>query len=191
MADRETSAPRFGDPGGLAWIEAALDPDLITGGTLGLMLDLPPSGTRGAEVPKILRPMMRGMSGVGKLMMRFGVKIQGQPLLLLVTTGAKTGIRRETVLGLFEDPGGEEAWLVVASNGGSARHPGWAFNLAKDPADAWVDLGEGEFPVTADLLSGDQRTDQWNRVVDLAPGYGRYSEKTDREIPIFKLARQR
>ena len=151
------------------------------------MLDLPPSGTRGAEIPGFLRPMMRAMGGVGNLMVRFGVKVQGQPLLRLVTTGARTGRRRETVLGWFRDPGGGEGWLVVASNGGSARHPGWAFNLAKSPTAAFVDLGDGEFPVEAELLSGDERSEQWNRVVELAPGYGRYVEKTDREIPIFRL----
>ncbi|HEU4320534.1 MAG TPA: nitroreductase/quinone reductase family protein [Acidimicrobiia bacterium] len=153
------------------------------------MLELPPGGTRGAEIPGVLRPMMRAMSGIGNLMMRFGVKIQGRPLLRLITIGAKTGQRRESVLGWFEDPSGREAWLVVASNSGSSRHPGWAFNLARSPKEAWVDLGDGEFPVEAELLAGDERTDQWDRVVALAPGYGNYVEKTDREIPIFRLSR--
>lgn len=133
---------------------------------------------------------MRGMSGMGNLMMRFGVKIQGQPLLRLVTTGAKTGKRRETVLAFFVDEDTEDAWLVVASNGGSARHPGWAFNLATNPTEAFVDLGEGDIAVDAGLLSGEERQAVWDRVVDLAPGYGRYVEKTDREIPIFRLARR-
>lgn len=122
--------------------------------------------------------------------MRFGVKVQGRPLLRLVTTGARTGRRRETVLGWFDDPTGREAWLVIASNGGSSRHPGWAHNLAKSPREALVDLGEGEFLVEAELLPGHERIEQWNRVVELSPGYGRYVEKTDREIPIFRLIRQ-
>lgn len=154
------------------------------------MLELPPNGTRGAETPKPLRPLMKAMGWVGSLMMRLGVKVQGRPLLRLTTIGAKTGKRRETVLGWFADPDKDDSWLVVASAAGSARHPGWAFNLAKKPSDASVDLGDGPFPVTAEVLSGTEREAQWNRVVELAPGYGRYVEKTDREMPIFRLTRR-
>lgn len=132
---------------------------------------------------------MKTMSGVGNLMMRFGVKIQGQPLLRLTTTGAKTGKRRETVLAWFTDESGEDSWLVVASNAGSARHPGWAYNLAKSPTRASIDLGEGDLPVEAQILSDEEREVMWARVVERAPGYGRYVERTDRVIPIFRLVR--
>jgi deazaflavin-dependent oxidoreductase (nitroreductase family) len=154
------------------------------------MVDLPPSGTRGAEFPKVFRPLMKAMGWVGSLMFRFGVKVQGRPLLRLTTKGAKSGKRRETVLGWFADGDLDGSWFVVASNGGSARHPAWALNLAENPGDALVDLGNGEFPVEAEFLAGAERDSVWSQVVALAPGYGRYLEKTDREIPIFRLIRR-
>jgi deazaflavin-dependent oxidoreductase (nitroreductase family) len=154
------------------------------------MIDLPPSGSRGAEFPKALRPLVKGMGWVGSLMFRFGAKVQGRPLLRLTTKGAKSGKRREAVLGWFADGDRDDSWFVVASNGGSARHPAWAFNLAKNPGDALVDVGDGEFPVEAEVLTGAERDSVWSQVVELAPGYGRYLEKTDREIPILRLSRR-
>jgi deazaflavin-dependent oxidoreductase (nitroreductase family) len=122
------------------------------------------------------------------LMFRFGAKVQGRPLLRLTTIGARSGVRRETVLAWFEG-NRDESWFVVASNSGSARHPAWAFNLAKSPVGVFVDIGGGGIPVEAELLAGAERESVWNRIVELAPGYGRYLEKTDREIPIFRLTR--
>jgi deazaflavin-dependent oxidoreductase (nitroreductase family) len=154
------------------------------------MFDLPPSGTRGVELPKAIRPLIKSMGWIGSLMFRLGLKVQGRPLLRLTTKGAKSGKRRETVLGWFADEGNDSSWFVVASNAGSARHPAWAFNLAKNPGDALVDVGDGEFPVEAEVLTGAERDSVWSQVVELAPGYGRYLEKTDREIPILRLSRR-
>ncbi|HEX6301221.1 MAG TPA: nitroreductase family deazaflavin-dependent oxidoreductase [Acidimicrobiia bacterium] len=154
------------------------------------MVDLPPSGMRGAEFPKALRSLMKAMRWIGNLMFRFGAKVQGRPLLRLTTKGAKSGKRREAVLGWFSDGDRDDSWLVVASNAGSARHPAWAFNLVKNPGDALVDFGDGEFPVEAELLAGAERDSVWSQVVELAPGYGRYLEQTDREMPIFRLIRR-
>ena len=155
------------------------------------MLALPPGGTRGVELPRAVRPLVRAMMWTGGLMFRLGVKVQGRPLLRLSTVGTRSGLRREAVLGWFPENSRPETWVVVASNAGSARHPGWAYNLAKNPDEAKVDLGEGELAVDVQLLAGAEREAVWNRVVDMAPGYGSYREKTDREIPIFRLTRQR
>ena len=123
-------------------------------------------------------------------MFRLGVKIQGRPLLRLTTVGARTGKDRVAVLGWFPDDNNIEAWLVVGSNGGSARHPGWAHNLAGNSEQATVDVGNGPMAVSAELLQGAERESAWNRVIDMAPGYGSYTEKTNREIPIFRLVRR-
>ena len=152
-----------------------------------MVLELPPSGTRGAELPKVLRPLVRAMMGTGRLMFRFGAKVQGRPLLRLRTVGARTGKGREAVLGWFPGTERSESWIVVGSNAGSARHPGWAHNLAKNPDQAMVDVGSGMTAVDIELLDGEERQSAWDRVVDMAPGYGAYLEKTDREIPIFRL----
>ena len=143
-------------------------------------------GTRGAEVPGWVRVILKPLRGLEGFMFRRGMKVQGRPLLELVTTGARTGTRRETVLGWF--PEGDD-WVVVGSNAGSARHPGWAFNLDANPA-ASIDLGEGEVPVHAEIMSGPDRTRMWARIVEMSPGYGKYEEKTDREIPLFRLTRR-
>jgi deazaflavin-dependent oxidoreductase (nitroreductase family) len=127
------------------------------------------------------------MMGTGTLMFRFGAKVQGRPLLKLTTVGAKTGKQRVAVLGWFPDEPRSDSWLVVASNAGSARHPGWAFNLARNPDQVEVDIGDGDIPVTVEMLEGEQREAMWRRVVEMAPGYGAYTEKTDREMPIFRL----
>ena len=122
-------------------------------------------------------------------MFRLGVKVQGRPLLRLETVGARSGQRRNSVLGWFPSES-DESWFIVGSNAGSARHPGWAHNLAANPDAARIDLGNGEFGVDAGLVHGADRESVWNRVVELAPGYGSYLEKTDREIPIFRLTRR-
>jgi deazaflavin-dependent oxidoreductase (nitroreductase family) len=154
------------------------------------MVDLPPSGTRGVELPRAIRWLIKSMGWIGSLMFRLGAKVQGRPLLRLTTKGARSGKRRETVLGWFADEANDDSLFVVASNAGSVRHPAWAFNLAKNPGDVLVDLGDGEFPVEAELLTGAERDPVWSQVVELAPGYGRYLEKTDREMPIFRLSRR-
>lgn len=152
-----------------------------------MSLQLPPTGTYGPEIPKFARRMMRMTSGIGTLMFRLGVKVQGRPLLVLTTVGARSGKKRTTVLGWFPAVASNESWIVVASAAGSARHPGWAYNLAKHPDRATVDAGDGPIDVGADLLTGVERDDTWARVVELAPGYGSYTAKTDRELPLFRL----
>ncbi len=121
-------------------------------------------------------------------MFRFGAKVQGQPLLRLSTVGARTGKRRSVVLGWFPDEDRPGSMLVVASNGGAPQHPGWAYNLARNPEQVVVDVGDGEYPVEVELLEGEVYDRAWNRVVERAHGYDRYTEKTDRKIPIFRLS---
>jgi deazaflavin-dependent oxidoreductase (nitroreductase family) len=150
-------------------------------------IELPPAGTKGTEIPKALRPLIKAMMGTGNLMFRFGAKVQGRPLLKLTTVGARTGKQREVVLGWFPDDNRPDSWLVVASNAGSARHPGWAFNLARNPGRVEVDIGEGDIPVSVEMLVGEEHETVWKRVVETAPGYGTYMTKTDRKMPIFRL----
>jgi deazaflavin-dependent oxidoreductase (nitroreductase family) len=156
--------------------------------TTGPELDLPPSGTRGVEIPGPVRLLIKAMSWTGDLMFRFGMKVGGQPLLRLSTVGARTGKRRHVVLGWFHDEERPGSRLIVASNGGAAQHPGWAYNMAKNPDQVAVDVGDGEYPVEVEVLEGDDRERAWNRVVGRSRGYGRYTEKTDREIPVFRLS---
>ncbi len=109
----------------------------------------------------------------------------GFPVVLLATRGAKTGKTRTTALGGFSD--GENSWLVVASLGGAAHHPAWFLNLAKHPYDVWLEVGKERFRVLAETLDGSERTEALARIAKIAPRYGSYQQKTDREIPIVRL----
>ena len=153
-------------------------------------VELSPSGTQGGSIPGFAKPLMA--VGMGLSHLAYGalgdrMKVQGRPLLELTTVGARTGKRRRVLLGWFEDPTHPGACIVVGSNGGAARHPGWCHNLARNPGQAWAKVSGVETRVTPDTLHGAERADAWERIVSLAPGYGRYTEKTDREIPVIRL----
>jgi deazaflavin-dependent oxidoreductase (nitroreductase family) len=119
------------------------------------------------------------------------MRVQGRPLLLLTTTGAKTGRVRETTLGWFPDEeGGSESRLIVASAAGAAAHPAWYVNLARRPDGAAIEAEGRRFAVNADSLQGSERDRAWKRIVALA-GYGKYEQQTDREIPVVRLTPRR
>ena len=155
---------------------------------------LTPRGTRGSRffgMPSWLKAIFTAVNI--RFFRLFGrrMRIQGRPLLLLTTVGAKTGKRRQTPLGWFEDdPPRKDAWLIVASAAGAASHPAWYVNLARRPDDAGIDVDGQQIAVTAESLEGAERARAWSRIVALAPGYGEYAVTTDREIPIVRLTRR-
>jgi deazaflavin-dependent oxidoreductase (nitroreductase family) len=155
-----------------------------------MAVEVTPKGSYGATMPRPPRWMASGFRGLSTGMFRlFGrrMRVQGRPLLLLTTVGAKSGQLRRTVLGWFPD--GDNAWLIVASAAGAASHPAWFFNLAKHPDQVWIELEGRTVKVRPESLKGAEREEAWRRVVALAPGYGAYTTKTDREIPIIRLTR--
>jgi deazaflavin-dependent oxidoreductase (nitroreductase family) len=110
----------------------------------------------------------------------------GIPGLVLHTVGAKSGEPRTALLGYLED--GPNAWLVVASLAGAARHPGWLYNLAKQP-HATIELGDGRrIEVDAATLEGAALEAGWKRFEVDGPEYVKYLSKTDRALPIVRLA---
>ena len=120
------------------------------------------------------------------------MRVQGRPLLLLTTTGAKTGRIRQSTLGWFPDAEGpSEAWLIVASAAGAAAHPSWYVNLARRPEGAAIEVDGRRIAVNAESLHGAVRERAWARIVALAPGYGKYEQQTDREIPVVRLTPRR
>jgi deazaflavin-dependent oxidoreductase (nitroreductase family) len=108
-------------------------------------------------------------------------------LLHLTTVGAKTGQKRQIPLARFPD--GEDAWLVVASVGGSAHHPAWYHNIAAHPDQVWIEFGGRQLRVTPAQLDGDARAQAWQRITQIQPRYAGYQQKTDRAIPVIRLAR--
>lgn len=153
-----------------------------------------PRGTRGSRLFDLPRPIRSVFMTVNIALYRlFGrrMRVQGRPLLLLTTIGAKTGKRRQTPLGWFDDdPPRADTWLIVASAVGAASHPGWYINLARRPDDASIDVDGQQVRVSPHSLEGEERERAWARIVALAPGYGQYAVTTDREIPVVRLTKR-
>ena len=114
---------------------------------------------------------------------RIGGRMLGSPVLLLVTKGRKTGRRRTTPL-LYLDDG--DRYAIVASNGGTAKHPVWWLNLEANP-DATVEIGARKLRVRATETSGEEKRRFWERLVEMYPPYAEYQRKTGREIPVILL----
>lgn len=112
-----------------------------------------------------------------------GTELQGRPVVLLTTIGAKTGKIRKTPLMRVEH-GGEYA--VVASLGGAPKHPVWYYNLKANPR---VELQDGTDTADYDAreVFGDEKAAWWERAVAAWPDYAEYQKKTDRQIPVFVL----
>jgi deazaflavin-dependent oxidoreductase (nitroreductase family) len=141
-------------------------------------------GVRGAPSGPVARGLMRAMTIWHR---RSGDKFQGMDLLYLTTVGAKTGRKRQSTVARFAD--GENAWLVVASAGGSAHHPAWYHNIAAHPDQVWIEFGGKQMRVTPTQLDGDARAQAWQQITQSQPRYSGYERKTDRAIPVIRLAR--
>ncbi|MFF7448210.1 MULTISPECIES: nitroreductase/quinone reductase family protein [unclassified Streptomyces] len=116
---------------------------------------------------------------------RVGGPFEGARLLLLTTTGARTGTRHTTALGYLPD-GGDRV-LVIASAGGSPRHPDWYLNLLAQP-QVTVERGPFTYEAHAVPLAGEERDRSFARAVEADPGWARYQEKAgDRTLPVVAL----
>jgi deazaflavin-dependent oxidoreductase (nitroreductase family) len=117
---------------------------------------------------------------------KIGGRMAGGPVLLLTTSGRKSG-RSWTVPVL--DQIDAERWVVIASTGGAARHPGWWLNLRSQP-EATVQIGRETYPVTATETAGAERERLWRQMADMYQGYDGYARKTTRTIPVVLLHRR-
>ncbi|CAM2972878.1 nitroreductase family deazaflavin-dependent oxidoreductase [Prescottella defluvii] len=115
-----------------------------------------------------------------------GTTMEGKPVVILTTKGAKSGKLRKTPLMRVEHDG---QYAVVASLGGAPQHPVWYHNVVADPH---VELQDG--PVKRDMIArevtGEEKAEWWKRAVEAWPAYADYQTKTDRQIPVFVLAPQ-
>jgi F420H(2)-dependent quinone reductase len=111
----------------------------------------------------------------------------GMPRLILTTIGAKSGQARTTPLIYLPD--GERV-VLVASNGGSLRHPGWYYNLRANPqATLLIDGRTATY--RAREADGAERAELWRRAVAFYPGYAVYQRRAGgRAIPVLVLTRQ-
>lgn len=111
---------------------------------------------------------------------------EGRPLLLLTTTGAKSG-KRYTHPTMYLADGNR--LLVFASKGGAPTHPDWYHNLVANP-NVTVEVGPETYEATAVVLTGEERDRWYAKQSELYPQFGEYQKKTTRTIPVVALTRK-
>ena len=116
---------------------------------------------------------------------RVGASLAGKPMLLLTTTGRRSGLPRTTPLLYYLD--GDDP-VIVASNGGQARDPAWCLNLRADPK-ARVQIGSDVFDALGEIVSDAERARLWPLLLAYNQPYRAYEKRTSREIPVVKLLR--
>lgn len=116
---------------------------------------------------------------------RLLARVAGMPVLLLTTTGRRTGKARTTPLTYFEF--GDDL-VVVGSNGGEDRPPSWWRNLGDDPHAA-ISIGTRSQAVTARPATPEEHARFWPVITEVNPGYAAYARRTTRPIPLVVLTR--
>ena len=144
-----------------------------------------PSGTRGTRTPprlisKLMMPVMLRVHRLSK------DRFAGMDLLYLHTVGAKSGQPRTSAVARFDDGAG--GWVIVASAGGAATHPGWYHNVVAHPDQVSVEIGGSTRRVQVEQLEGDSRAAMWQQIIAAAKGFAGYESKTDRQIPVLRLS---
>jgi F420H(2)-dependent quinone reductase len=109
-----------------------------------------------------------------------GGQMAGLQVLLLTTTGRKTGQPRTTPLGYFKQDGN---FVLIASNGGADRNPAWFYNLKSNP-QVTIQIGNRQMAAHAEQVNTEKRTQLWTELIKMAPTYERYTQRTKREIPM-------
>ena len=116
---------------------------------------------------------------------KVGPPFEGATLLLLTTTGARSGQSRLAPLAYQQI---DDVMVIVGSKAGSDTNPDWVHNLRANPR-ARIEVGTDAYDVVARELPPDERDAVYPKIVARAPGFGEYQEKTDRVIPLFELQR--
>jgi deazaflavin-dependent oxidoreductase (nitroreductase family) len=118
-----------------------------------------------------------------------GGKVSGQfenaHLLLLTTTGAKSGQSRISPLAYFDIDG---KLIIIGAFAGAPRNPAWVHNLRANPR-AQIEVGADSYEVTVRELPSAEREELFGKVAAAAPGFAEYQSKTSRVIPLFELQR--
>ncbi|HET8853923.1 MAG TPA: nitroreductase family deazaflavin-dependent oxidoreductase [Ktedonobacteraceae bacterium] len=111
---------------------------------------------------------------------------EGTLLLLLTTTGARSGERRTTPMGYLPDG---DRLIVFAANGGSPTNPDWYHNLVAHP-HVTVEVGTETFDALAAVTAGAERNQLWTQGVMMYPFLAEHQAKTTRLIPVIALSQQ-
>ncbi len=116
---------------------------------------------------------------------KVGGPFEGATLLLLTSTGAKSGQPRLAPLAYLTIDG---KIIIIGSKAGADTNPDWVHNLRANPR-AHIEVGTNAYDVTARELPRGERDETFPKVVAAAPGFGEYQAKTSRVIPLFELRR--
>lgn len=108
------------------------------------------------------------------------------PMVVLVSTGAKSGLERETPLATIPDG---DAFYLVGSNFGREAHPAWTHNLLANPDAAVVFRGR-RIPVRARLLEPEEKAAVWPKLTAVWATYDRYEDRVERDLRVFRLEPQ-
>jgi deazaflavin-dependent oxidoreductase (nitroreductase family) len=131
-------------------------------------------------VGKLNAPIYRLTGG------RVGGKLGKAPILLLTTTGRKSGKPRTAPV-LYLADGND--FVVINTNAGNEKTPAWSLNLRANP-EAEVEVGQRKVKVRSRLAEGEERADLWRRHNEQYSGWDYYESKLDREIGVFVLERR-
>ena len=115
-----------------------------------------------------------------------GYDWRGAKILLLTTTGRKSGEERTTPL-IHQVDG--DRWVVIASKGGAPDHPEWYKNLQANP-EVTIQVKDEVIPAVATTAEGEERSRLWASMAEGWPGYDDYQRNTEREIPVVVLTRR-
>jgi deazaflavin-dependent oxidoreductase (nitroreductase family) len=118
---------------------------------------------------------------------KVGGPFAGTPVLLLTTTGARSGEQRTTPVVYLKDG---ERLVVFASKAGAPENPAWFHNLRANP-QVTVEVGSDSFQANATVLSGEERDGLFQRQAELYPQFEEYAKQTSRVIPVVALERAR
>jgi deazaflavin-dependent oxidoreductase (nitroreductase family) len=114
-----------------------------------------------------------------------GTPLGRRPVVLLTTTGAKSGLRRTTPLMYIPDG---DRLLVIASNAGAPAHPDWYYNLVAHP-DVGVEVGGETYDANAVVLAGAERQQLWDKIVAQYAFFADHQANISRQIPVVALER--
>lgn len=118
---------------------------------------------------------------------KVGGYFAGSTLLILHTIGAKSGQERINPVMYVKDG---EHLVIIASKAGAPTNPDWYYNILANPL-VTVEVGTEQFQAQAELAPEPERTRLFNKMVDVAPGFAEYQQKTTRVIPVITLTRVR
>lgn len=126
---------------------------------------------------KLNTPLYRMSGG------RLGAKVGRAPVLLLTTTGRKSGQQRTAPVVYLAD--GDRV-AIIDTNAGNERTPAWSLNLKANP-DAKVEIGRERRPVRARVAEGEERAELWRKHNEQYSGFDDYAERLNRDISVYVL----